>query len=62
MRILAALLMIGLASAAEAENHEENKALIDWDDYIVCMGYEFTAFGDYGQSGLDTDKLTIPKV
>ena len=62
MRILAALLMIGLASAARAENHEENKAPLDWDDYIVCKGYDFTAFGDYGQYDLDTDNLTIPKV
>ena len=62
MRILAALLLIGLASEVLAENHKDNKAPIVWDDYIVCKGYEYTVVYDDGKTNFDTENLTIPKI
>ena len=60
MRILAAPLLIGLASEVLAENHKDNKSPIVWNDYIVCKGYEDTVVYDDDQTNFDTEKLTIP--
>ena len=62
MRILAAPLLIGLASEVLAENHKDNKSPIVWNDYIVCKGYEDTVVYDDDQTNFDTEKLTIPKI
>ena len=45
-----------------AENHEDNKAPIDWDDYIVCKGYAYDVVYDDGKTNFDTENLTIPKI